>query len=204
MKIELSKFKKWAFLLLVIPFISIIIVVIFRHSYLSTNDEIIEEVRNAENYTSKAEYKIKNSRGEYKENTTIYYSKEQGMRIEFEEDRVKIYNGESIKINDNGYEYELKGDFDQLYPLAFINNLLLNKIQYIEDGSEDWGEVQYIEIGIELPFKNNHMTYAKLFINKKDKVPIVAKVYDVNKEERVTIIYKDFEYLKKFDEDLFE
>ena len=203
MKLELSKFKKWAFLLLLIPFISIIIVIIFRHSYFPTNDEIIEEVKSAENYTSKVEYQIKNSRGEYKENTTIYYSKEQGMRIEFEENRVKIYNNGSININDNGYEYELKGDFDQFYPLAFTNNLLLNRIQDIKEGSEEWGEGQYIEISIELPFKNNNMTSAKLYINKKDKVPIVAKVYDVNKQERVTIIYKDFEYLKKVDEDLF-
>jgi outer membrane lipoprotein-sorting protein len=203
MKIELSKFKKWAILLLVIPFISIIIVVIFRHSYFLTNDEIIEEVKNAENYTSKVEYKIKNARGEYKENTTIYYSKEKGMRIEFEEDRVKFYNNGSIRINDNGYEYVLEGDFDKLYPLAFTNNLLLNEIQCIEEGSEEWGDGQYIEVSIELPFKNNHMTSAKLYINKEDKVPIVAKIYDVNKEERVTIIYKDFEYLKKFDEDLF-
>jgi len=203
MKLELSKFKKWAFLLLLIPFISIIIVVVFRHSYFQTNDEIIEEVKNAENYTSKVEYKIKNSRGEYKENTTIYYSKGQGMRIEFEENRVKIYKNDSININDNGYEYELKGDFDQLYPIAFINNLLLNKIQDIQEGSEEWGDGEYIEISIELPFKNNHMTSAKVYINKKDKIPIVAKVYDVNREERVTIIYKEFEYLKKFNEDLF-
>lgn len=203
MKIEFNKFIKWVVLLLVIPFISIIIVVIFRHSYFPTNDEIIEEVKNAENYTSKVEYSIKNLRGEYKENTTIYYSKVKGMRIEFEEDRVKIYNNSLINIYDNGYEYELKGDFDLLYPLAFTNNLLLNKIQYIEEGSEEWGEGQYIEISIELPFRNNHMTSAKLYINKKDKTPIVAKVYDVNKEERVTIIYKDFEYLKKFNEDLF-
>lgn len=203
MKLELSKFKKWAFLLLLIPFISIIIVIIFRHSYFPTNDEIIEEVKNAENYTSKVEYQINNSRGEYKENTTIYYSKEQGMRIEFEENRVKIYKDGSININDNGYEYELNGNFDQFYPLAFINNLLVNRIQNIEEGTEEWGEGQYIEISIELPFKNNHMTSAKLYINKEDKVPIVAKVYDINKQERVTIIYKDFEYLKKVDEDLF-
>jgi outer membrane lipoprotein-sorting protein len=47
------------------------------------------------------------------------------------------------------------------------------------------------------------MTSAKLYINKENKVPIVAKIYDIDKQERVTIIYKDFEYVKKFDEDLF-
>lgn len=203
MKLELSKFKKWAFLLLLIPFVSIIIVIIFRHSYFPTNDEIIEEVKNADNYTSKVEYQIKNSMGEYKENTTIYYSKDQGMRIEFEENRVKIYNDGIINVNDNGYEYELEGDFDQFYPLAFTNNLLLNEIKDVEEGSEEWGEGQYIEINIELPFKNTHMTSAKLYINKEDKVPIVAKVYDINKKERVTIIYKEFEYLEEVDEKLF-
>lgn len=203
MKLKLSKFKKWVFLLLLVPFISIIIVIIFRNSYFPTNDEIIEDVRNAENYTSKVEYQMKNSRGEYKENTTIYYSKKKGMRIDFEEDRFKIYKDESININDTGYEYELTGNFDVFYPLAFTNNLLLNEIQEIEEGTEEWGDEEYIGISIELPFKNNHMTSAKLYINKKDKVPIVAKVYDINKQERVTIIYKDFQYLKRFDEDLF-
>jgi len=203
MKLELRKFKKWVMLVLLIPFISIIIVIIFRHSYFPTNDEIIEEVKSAENYTSKVEYKIKNSRGEYKENTDIYYSKEHGMKIEFEENRVKYYNSGSINIKDSGYEYEFKGDFDQLYPLAFTSNLLSNKIQYIEEGSEEWGDGQFIEVSIELPFKNNHMAYAKLYINKKDKVPIVAKVYDINDEERLTIVYREFEYLKKYDENLF-
>ncbi|MDD6794104.1 MAG: germination lipoprotein GerS-related protein [Clostridiaceae bacterium] len=203
MKIEAKSLKKWLFLLLLIPFISIILVIIFRNNYFPTNEEIIDKVKNTEAYTSNVQYIIKNSKGKYEENTKIYFSKKYGMRIEFENDRTKIYKEGSISMKDKGSEYETNGDIDQLYPLAFTSNLLSNSIQEIKEGAEEWGDAKYIEIKVDLPYKNIHMTSAKLYINKNDNTPIVAKIFDINGDERVTILYKDFEYMKKIDESLF-
>lgn len=202
MKIVLNKSKK-IMLLLLIPFISIILVVIFRHEYVPTNEEIIEYVKNAKIYSAKAIYLIKNTRGEYKEETNIYYCKDQGMRIEFGKDRVKIYKDGFISMNDNGYKYEIEENMDEVYPLSFMSSLLSNNIISIDEGAEEWGDTKYIAVSIELPFKNNHMALAKLYINKDNKNPIVTKIYDVNNKESLIIIYEDFKYLNEIDNELF-
>jgi outer membrane lipoprotein-sorting protein len=199
------KFKtsKILLLLLLIPFISIILVIIFRNVYFPTNEEILESAKDAKAYFSKAEYTIKNSKGEYKEEANIYYCKEQGMRIEFGQERVKIYKDGYISMNYNGDKYKLNGDFDEVYTLAFISNLLSNEVKDIKEESEEWGDIKYLVVEISLPFKNNHMNSAKLYINKVDKSPIVTKIYDINNDEKLTIVYKDFRYINKIDKELF-
>lgn len=190
-------------LLLLIPFISIIIIICFRHNYMPTNEEIVEYMKNSRAYTSKVEYTIKNSKGEYTEDTNIYYCKDVGMRIEFGKDRVKIYKDGFISMQDKGDEYELEKDFDSLYPLAFINNLLMGEIEEVTEGSEEWGETKYLEVKINLSNINDHMIAAKVYINKEDKKPIVTKIYDKQGKVRVEILYKDFNYLKEIDKNLF-
>ncbi|MBD7911121.1 MULTISPECIES: germination lipoprotein GerS-related protein [Clostridium] len=189
--------------LLIIPFISIILVIIFRHLYYPTNEEILESVKNAKSYSSKVEYIIKNTKGEYKDEANIYYFKERGMRIEFGQERVKIYKDGYINMNDNGDEYKIDGDLDEVYTLAFTSNLLSNEIKNVEENAEEWGDIKYLEVEIALPFKNSHMNSAKLYINKKDKSPMVTKVYDINGDEKLTIVYKDFRYTEEMDTELF-
>lgn len=190
-------------LLLLIPFISIIVIIGFRHNYMPTNEEILDFVRNSKAYTSKVEYTIKNSKGEYKEDTSIYYCRDVGMRIEFGQDRVKIYKDGYISMQDKGDEYELEKDFDSLYPLAFVNNILTGKIEEINEGSEEWGDTKYLEVNINLSNINNHMTSAKVYINKDDKKPILTRIYDQDGKSRVDIVYKEFNYLKEIDKNLF-
>lgn len=197
------KGKKLLLLLLIIPFISIILIITFRHTYAPTNEEIIKKIKDLDAYSTKAEYIIKNTKGEYKEETNIYYCKDIGMRIEFGQDRVKIYKDGFINVNDNGDEYELNENFDTLYPLAFYNNLLSNEIKEVKEGSEEWGDIKYLEVDISLPSKNKHIASAKVYINKADKSPIVTKIYDSDGKERVAILYKEFKELKEIDRGLF-
>ncbi|MBE6049218.1 MAG: hypothetical protein E7214_00785 [Clostridium sp.] len=203
MKLKSKSRNKKLLLLLCIPFIAIIAVIIFRYVYKPSNEEILSYVKDAKQYSSKVRYTITNSKGKYTEDTTLYYSKDRGMRIEFGQDRVKIYKDGFISMNDNGDKYEIEENFDEVYPLAFTSSLLSNNIESITDGSEEWGDTEYLEVKITLPFKNNHINWAKLYINKKDKSPIGTKIYDVNNKEKLTIIYKDFNYLDEIDETLF-
>ena len=194
---KIKERKVLLLLLLLIPFISIIAIIGFRHNYAPTNEEIIEYIKKSKAYTSKAEYKIKNSKGEYKEDTNI------GMRIEFGQDRIKIYKDGYISMQDKGGKYELEKDFDSLYPLSFVSNLLCGDIEEINEGAEEWGDIQYLEIKVNLSNINDHMTSAKIYINKEDKTPIVTKIYDKDGKSRVDIVYKEFNYLKEIDKNLF-
>lgn len=196
--------KKWILLMvLLIPFLSIILIITFRHNYMPTNEEIIQYVRDCKAYTSKAEYTVINSKDEYKQETKLYYGKDIGMRIEFGQDRVKIYKDGFISMKDGDEEYELNGGFDSLYPLAFPNNLLNNEIKSIEEGAEEWGNRKYLIINVDIPSKNKHIVEAKLYIDKDDKSPILTKIYDSDNKETVTIVYDEFEYLKEIDKNLF-
>lgn len=200
MKLALKNKK---IILLLIPFISIIMVIFFRNVSSPTNSEIVEDLKETKMYSCNVKYVVKNTKGEYNQESKLYYCKSKGMRIEFEEDRVKIYKDGFISMNDSGYEYEIDENLDKVYPLAFVNNILENNIISIEEGTEEWGDTRYIEVDIELPFKNNHMNLAKLYINKTTKSPIVTKVYDINNKEKLEIIYDDFKYLDEIDNELF-
>ena len=207
MKSKESKHGKGKYIvistLLLVPFISIFLIIQFRHIFMPTNDEIIEYVMKSEGYRSDAEYTIINSKGKFEEEVTMYYKKNYGFRVEFPEERVKIYKDGYISIVENDYEYELNEGFDTLYPLGFVSNILKNEITEVNEGTEEWGDIKYLEICINLSIKNKHLCKAKVYINKEDKSPIVTKIYDSDGEESVIIVYDDFNYLDNIDKSLF-
>ena len=85
-----------------------------------------------------------------------------------------------------------------------MKNLLSYPIEEgsIKEGQEEWGEKIYIELNLELFLENDHLDKAKVFIDKKEKTPIGAIIYDKEGNDRLRIIYKNFEKLKEIDNDL--
>lgn len=193
-------------LLLCIPFISIILAIIFRLTAMPTNEEIISELRGIKCYKTNVEYIVKNTRGEEREETIQYYSEDKGARIDFGEDRIKFYKDGNIKVKDNisNKEYTVDEELDVLHSLTFVKNLLSYPIieGSIKEGQEEWGDRIYIELDLELFLENDHLYKAKVFIDKKEKAPIGAIVYDKEGNDRLRIIYKNFEKLKEIDNDL--
>lgn len=198
-----NKLKFLIPILVIIPLIVMFFIIQFRSKYFLSNDKIIEHVICADKYSSKAKFIIKNSVREYEEDTQIYYDKNLGMRIEFGEQRVKIYKDGHVIMSDNGEQYEIDENFDIVYPLAFSGSLLKNKINYIKEGKEEWGDIEYVEVNIDLPGKNKHINNATIYIDKVKKTPIVTKVYDQKGMEKIVIVYYDFKYLKEMDDYLF-
>lgn len=199
--------KKFAkILLLLIPFISILLIIVLRLTAEPTNEEIIERLRDKPCYSINTEYIIKNSRGEQREETVLYFSKDHGGRIDFGEDRVKFYNDKDIIVKDNisNREYFMDEDMDKLHSIAFMKNLLSLPIEAetLTEKQEEWGEIQYIEFISQLSMENNHLDKVKVFIDKKKQTPIGAIVYNKDGKESVRIIYKDFKEIKNA-EDLF-
>lgn len=191
------------FTLITIPIILIGVIIFFRHNYIPTNEEVIEKVKNTNSYSCNVEYIIKNSKNTYDENVKLIYDKNLGIRIEFDKDRVKIYKDGYISVTDNGDEYELEKNTDVVYPLACISNILDNDIESIQEGKEEWGDKVYIKLRVNLPFQNKHLSYAYIFMDKEEQIPVLTQIYDVNDEERLNIIYKDFKRLKEVDKSLF-
>lgn len=191
------------FTLITIPIILIGVIIFFRHNYIPTNEEVIEKVKNTNSYSCNVEYIIKNSKNTYDENVKLIYDKNLGIRIEFDNDRVKIYKDGYISVTDNGDEYELEKNTDVVYPLACISNILDNDIESIQEGKEEWGDKVYIKLRVNLPFQNKHLSYAYIFMDKEEQIPVLTQIYDVNDEERLNIIYKDFKRLKEVDKSLF-
>lgn len=194
-------------LLLILPFISILLVVICRVMLLPNNEEIIKSLKDIKYYETKVEYIVKNSKGEEREVTNQYYSKEGGVRVEFEDNIVKIFKSDGIYVKDNvsNTEYTIDNNMDILHSVAFMDKIFSYplKSESIKEGQEEWGETIYIQVDTELFLNNNHFNSARIFINKKSKEPIGIIIYDKNGNDSLRIIYDDFKKLNKIDSDLF-
>ena len=201
--------KKLLLILMVcIPFISIILVILFRATAEPTNEEIIKSLKEIKCYSTRVEYIIKNTRGEEREETTQYYSKDIGGRIDFGEDRSKIYKDNKVIVKDgiSNKEYTMENDMDEIHSLAFLNKLLSYPIDEngIKEGQEEWGDTAYIEFTCEVFLKNDHLDKVKIFIDKQEKTPKGAIIYDKDGKDRIRIVYRDFEKLKQLDSELLE
>ena len=110
-------------LLFIIPFISILIIVMFRGVVLPTNEEILSQLKDINSYETKVEYIIKNDKGEERENTTQYYLKNNGVRVDFNDELTKIYKDNGICVKDNilKSEYNIDNNMEILHSLAFGN-----------------------------------------------------------------------------------
>lgn len=179
--------------LILIPFISIMLVIMFRHTFMPKAENIVESVKNLKSYNSIVEYTIKNSRGEYTNKAHINYCKDE-MKIDFGEDLTKIYKDDKIimKYNKKGEVYEVGRDMDIVYPMAFLSEIFKSPITSISEGQEEWGDLKYIKIELNLEDMNKHLDRATLYINKKDKTPILIKMFDDKSNQRVNIEYREF------------
>ncbi|MDV4152503.1 germination lipoprotein GerS-related protein [Clostridium sp. AL.422] len=189
-----------------IPIIIIALIIIFRMTAEPTNEEIIKSLKEINAYQTEIEFVIKNSRDEERQDTIQYYKKDVGGRIDFGQDRIKIYKDGMILVKDNisDKEYTIDEKMDELYSLSFLNKLLSYPIdnEGIKEGQEEWGDTEYIAFTSELFLKNDNLDKVKIFIDKQQKTPIGAIIYDKNDEDRVRIVYRNFEKLKEIDEEL--
>ncbi|MGG7144660.1 germination lipoprotein GerS-related protein [Clostridium nigeriense] len=193
-------------LLVSIPIILIVLVIIFRVTAEPTNEEIIESLKGIKAYKTEIEFIVKNSRDEERQDTIQYYKKDIGGRIDFGTDRTKIYKDGSILVKDNiaNKEYAMEESMDELYSLSFVDKLLSYPIdnEGISEGQEEWGDTEYIVFTSELFIKNDSLNKIKIFIDKQEKAPIGAIIYDKDNKDRVRIVYRNFEKLKDLDEGL--
>lgn len=199
--------KKLLLIFLVsIPIILITLVVLFRITAEPTNEEIIKSLKDIKAYKTEVEFLIKNSSDEERQNSIQYYKKDVGGKIDFGEDRTKIYKDNMVLVKDNvsNKEYIIENNMNDLYSISFLNKLLYYPInnEGLQEGQEEWGDTEYIFFTSELFLKNDNLDKVKVFIDKQNKIPIGAIIYDKNNKDRVRIVYRNFEKLKELDEEL--
>lgn len=194
--------------LISIPIIIISLVILLRTTAEPTNEEIIASLKNIGAYKTDVEFIVKNSKGEERQDTVQYYKGDLGGRIDFGEDRTKIYKDNEILVKDyiSNKEYTIAKEMDELYSISFLNKLLSYPInnEGIKEGQEEWGDTEYIEFTSELFLNNDNLNKVRIIIDKNKKIPIGAIIYDKNNSDRVKIIYKNFEKLKDIDEEVFK
>jgi len=192
-------------LILCIPFISILLVIMFRGVLMPTNEEIISGLKDINYYETNVEYIVNNVRGEEREETVQYYSRDKGVRVEFREEVIKIYTKDGIHIKDNisNSEYVVDNSMDILHSIAFMNKVLSYPIiTEIEEKQEEWGDTIYLQFDVELFLDNSNLSTARVFVDKKERTPIGIIVFDNNGNDTLRIIYKDFKKVKQIDESL--
>ena len=194
-------------ILIFTPIFIILLVILFRNSISPSNESIINDLKNTKLYSSKVNYIFKNSKSQFEENTIQYYSFDKGSRIEFKDgyERVKVYKGGEIKVEENREgEYSLNKDIDIIYPLAFIENILLNSENAnIKEVKTEWSDSIYLQVDITYNSNNKHLNKAEFFVDKNKGVPVLLKILDDENNERIIITYKDFKKEKSLSEDLF-
>lgn len=193
-------------LLMIIPFISIILAILFRHAVAPTNEEIIEHVKNMKKYDTIAEYTISNNRATYNEKTKILFFDDHGFRIDFGEELTKLYYEDKIVMayNKKNEKYEVKRDIDSLYPLGVMSEIFKNPVLEVSEGQQEWGDLQYLKVDFDLITNNNHLDKATLYIDKSKKQPLLIKIYDNKGSERVKIEYREFNKDITYEEENFE
>lgn len=193
-------------LLMIIPFISIILAILFRHAVAPTNEEIIEHVKNMKKYDTIAEYTISNNRATYNEKTKILFFDDHGFRIDFGEELTKLYYEDKIVMayNKKNEKYEVKRDLDSLYPLGVMSEIFKNPVLEVSEGQQEWGDLQYLKVDFDLITNNSHLDKATLYIDKSKKQPLLIKIYDNKGSERVKIEYREFNKDITYEEENFE
>lgn len=193
-------------ILFFIPIAIILLVILFRNAVTPSNETIINDLKNTKYYSSRVNYVFKNSKSQFEEDTIQYYSFDKGSRIEFKDgnERVKVYKGGEIKVEENREgEYILNKDIDTIYPLAFIENILNSENIQIEEVKSEWSDTIYLKAYITYNVNNRHLNKAEFFIDKSKGVPVLLKILDDDKKERIIITYKDFKKEKNLSNDLF-
>lgn len=202
-----SKLRSMLWMLLLVPICIIVVIIWGRGMVTPSNEEIIDDLHNVKNYSCTVEYTFINSKGQYKENTTQYYSSDNGMRIEFQDEngRVKVYKGSEIQMKEeNGQEYTIDKKIDEIYPLAFIENILdKNVSEELEIITPEWSDKEYIRVNVNYTNGNKHLNKGELYVDKKLKCPVLLKIFDDADKERILISYKDFKVSKESYEGLF-
>ena len=192
------KFKKTTLITIILVIVAIGVsglALYIKKTTPITPHDIVRGMISATSYTTDVTYVVKNARGQFKEDGKIEYISGENTKITVS-DKEQIFMEDKIVIKyfkDNKI-FNVSKDFDSFYKYMFINELP-KFLEYENNVSYSWETIGGREcLMIEyLLLSGNDNFYKEVFvIDKKNKVPLNAVIYDNKGNERITVEYKNF------------
>lgn len=153
----------------------------------------LESLKDMSSYTSKIDIAMKNNREEILYSGEQKYKRYQGSKLELQKNTY-FFKNDKIYVKDNkGKVYEEKSQ-DGMYKLCFIEQYLqyLYLQQYSKEKNIDYEGKSCEVFTFELPMNNSNLQKASVVLDKKEKIPMMIKVFNRKGEETIIIKYKEF------------
>lgn len=136
------------------------------------------------------------------------YSNKYGYRFEINNERVLLYIGDKIYVEDlnNKCSYVSDRSFDSLYSLSFIGEYIgmLYTNEEIKNTFKTENKINYQIISLTIPGNNRNLDSAELYVNLENNIPERLIIYNRNKKEKVEILYENFIVNPKINEEIFD
>lgn len=170
-------------------------------------EKVIYFLKNIKSYSCNVEITTFNDKQRITTIAKQLYSNKHGYRFEINDERVLLYIGDKIYVEDlhNKSGYVSDKSFDLLYRLSFIGEYIgmLYTNEEIENSFKSENEIKYQIISLTIPGNNRNLDSAELYVNLENNIPKRLIIYDRNRNKKVEILYKDFIVNPKIDEEMF-
>lgn len=174
---------------------------------LQTGD-IIKQLKEIESYSCDIEIHNKNSKQEIVYYCKQYYNNKYGHRLDINDERVLIFKGNDIQINDlnSGAFYVTSKDFDSVFKLSFIEEYigLLYTDEEVKCVFENENGRNVMMIYLNIPGSNRNLSRAVMYVDAENATPIKTVIYDFSDSEKIQFVYKNFIKTEEIGEERFK
>lgn len=171
-------------------------------------NEVADFLKDMDSYSTEFNMQIKNEKQTVTYTGKQFYKKDQGYRLNLGEDRVFIYKGDKIYVNDvkNGLKYTTDKEFDFLYRLSFVEEYigLLLTNEEIKYTFKTIDKVEYLLIESIIPGGSKDIKKAVLYVERKSCKPKELIMYGDDGKENIKVSYKNFEPFAELNNNLFK
>lgn len=159
-------------------------------------NKAIKYLNNLKTYTCDVNIHIKNSRQEIEMECKQFYNKKYGHRLDIDKNRILLYNGNEIIVNDfnNKKRYSLDKNFDSVFKLSFVKEYinLLNTQENIKNEFISIKDKEYQIVYLDIPGNNRNIKKAKMYIDIENNFPYKIVIYNSKENEVINFVYKNF------------
>ncbi|SHH57861.1 germination lipoprotein GerS-related protein [Clostridium grantii] len=171
-------------------------------------EDVISELKEIGAYSCDIAIHNKNSKQTVTYNCKQYYNSQFGHRLEIDDERILIFKGNDISINDlnNGAFYSTDDDFDSVFKLSFVEEYIGllytdEEIKYVFENEEG---KNIMLIYLNIPGSNRNLNKAVMYVDADEVVPIKTIIYDFQDKEKIQFVYENFQKSEDVGEERFQ
>jgi outer membrane lipoprotein-sorting protein len=158
--------------------------------------DVIDYIKEINTYSCKFEMVLKNDKQEINYSGKQFYDKKVGYKMELGRDRVFVYKGEKVFVQDlqNGEKYTQDKDAQNVFNLSFVGEYI--RLLYTnEDIKSKYKTIKgknYQLIELIIPGGVRELNKAVLYVDTSDCLPEKLIIYDVKGNEKLQVNYLEF------------